>query len=87
MSTSLLILLSVVEALALVAVLAVALVRIRIRLLDVAALLTTLAELVGSVERDLRLIAPTVPKVNAPLRDIVAALPSIAGMAETVASR
>lgn len=87
MSSTLLVLLSVVEAVLLVAVLALALIKIRIGLLKVAGHLTVLAELVDAVEADLRLINPTVPQVNAPLRDIVAALPSIASMAETVADR
>lgn len=84
-SSNLLIAFSVIEAVLLVAVLAVALIAVRRRLQTINAGLTVLAELVGSVEGDLRLIAPTVPQVNAPLRDIVRALPSIASMAETLA--
>jgi hypothetical protein len=84
-SSHLLIAFSVIEAVLLVAVLAVALIQVRRRLQTIGTGLGVLAELVGSVEGDLRLIAPTVPQVNAPLRDIVGALPQIAAMAETLA--
>jgi uncharacterized membrane protein len=87
MSTDALTALSVLEAVILVFVLAVALIQVRIRLRAIADLLATLLQGVLVVEEHLRLIAPTVPQVNAPLKDIVGALPAIAEMAETVAER
>jgi hypothetical protein len=75
------------EAVLLVGVLALALIQIRIRLRTVADRLAAFAVGVGAVEEHLRLIAPTVPQVNAPLQDIVGALPAIAEMAEIVAER
>ena len=76
---------SVLEAVLLILVLALALIKIRVRLTAIARSLAALAEGVGAVEQDLRLIAVAVPQVNAPLHDIVGALPAIAQMAETLA--
>jgi hypothetical protein len=77
----------VVEAVLLVLVLAIALILIRLRLRAIAARLASLAQGVSTVSSHLGLIAPTVPKINAPLKDIVEALPAIAEMAETLAER
>ncbi len=87
MSNDALTVLSVVEGVLLVLVLALALLRIRVQLRAVATRLAALAQGVGAVEEHLRLIPPTVPLVNAPLKDIVSALPEIASMAETLAER
>ncbi len=86
-SDTLLTLLSVLEAVALVVVLAIALINVRIRLRKIAALLASLARGVGDVQGHLRLVTPTVPQINAPLRDIVGALPVMCEMAETIADR
>jgi hypothetical protein len=86
-SNSALTAISVGEAVLLVLVLALALTEIRRRLEAIASGLNQLADGVTAVEQDLSLIGPTVPKVNAPLTDIVGALPSIAEMAEKVARR
>lgn len=85
MSATVYILLSVIEAVLLVLVLAIALIRIRVRLDGIAAGLATLASALGGIEKDLVLIGVAVPRINAPLEDIVAALPGIAEKAETVA--
>jgi hypothetical protein len=85
MSSEVLTALSGVEAVVLVLVLATALLRIRVLLMRIASDLAALAEGVGAVEGHLRLIPPTVPTINAPLTDIVGALPSIAELAEQVA--
>jgi hypothetical protein len=87
MSNDLLTVLSVVEAVLLVVVLAIALILVRLRLRMIAARLAALAQGVSTVSSHLGLIYPTVPKINAPLREIVAALPPIAEMAETLAER
>ena len=87
MSTELYILISVVEAVLLVVVLAIALVRIQQRLNANARDLATLGSALGGVEKDLVLIGLAVPRINAPLADIVGALPGIAAKAEAVARR
>ncbi|MDQ6607514.1 MAG: hypothetical protein M3Z06_13325 [Actinomycetota bacterium] len=87
MSTTSLILLSILEAVVLVAVLGLALLLIRARLQTIAHQLAALAEGVNTVSTHLGLIAPTAPKINAPLHEIVGALPTIAEMAETLAER
>lgn len=87
MSNALLTLLSILEAVALIVVLAIALINVRIRLRKIAALLATLAQGVGNVQGHLRLVTPTVPQINAPLRDIVGALPAMCEMAETIADK
>lgn len=85
MSTELYILLSVVEAVLLVVVLALALIRIAQRLNEIAEGLQTLGSALGGVEKDLALIGVVAPAINGPLSDIVDALPGIAEKAETVA--
>jgi len=85
MSTSLYILLSVVEAVLLVVVLALALIRITQRLNEIATGLEALGSSLGGVEQDLARIGVVAPKINAPLKAIVGALPGIAEKAETVA--
>ncbi|MEJ7787805.1 MAG: hypothetical protein WKF96_23630 [Solirubrobacteraceae bacterium] len=87
MSTELYIILSVVEALLLVVILAVALFRIRHWLNAIAAGLATLGSVLGGIEKDLVLIGLAVPRINEPMVDIVAALPGIAEKAEAVARR
>jgi membrane protein CcdC involved in cytochrome C biogenesis len=85
MSNSLLVLLSIIEAVVLVLVLALALIRIRTRLQTVSRGLVVLAEVVGSVQKDLHLVPLAAPQLNEVLEAIVGALPSIASMAETLA--
>lgn len=85
MSEATLILLTVVEAVVLVLVLAVALLRIRRRLVNIAEALGTLGSALGGIEGRLALIRPAAAKINAPLRAIVGALPGIAEKAEIVA--
>ncbi len=87
MSTNLLIILSVAEAVVLVAVLAVALVQVRRRLTTIANALGTLGSDLGGIEGQLRMIGPAAAAINSPLRAIVGALPGIAEKAETVARR
>lgn len=82
-----LVLLTVVEIVLLVVVLALALIRIQSRLRIIADGLARLGADVGAVEGHVALITPFAPKLNAPLEDIVGALPAIAEMAETVAAR
>jgi len=83
--TELLIILSLVEAILLVVVLANALVRIRRRLDAIAAGLTTFGSALGGIEKDLVLIGLAVPMINKPLAAIVSVLPGIAEKAEAVA--
>lgn len=87
MSTELLILLSVAEAVVLVLVLAVALIQLRRRLTTIANALGTLGSALGGIEGQLQMIRPATAAINAPLRAIVGALPGIATKAETVARR
>ncbi|MGI8623692.1 MAG: hypothetical protein ACR2NB_09460 [Solirubrobacteraceae bacterium] len=87
MSTDLYVIVSVVEVLLLVVVLAVALIRVRDRLNAIASGVATLGSVLGGVEKDLQLIGVAVPKINEPLSGIVGALPGIAAKAETVARR
>ncbi len=87
MSTELFVILSVVEAVLLVVVLAIALIRIRQRLNAIAASIDTFGSGLGGIEKDLVLIGLAVPRINKPLTEIVAALPGIAEKAETVARR
>ena len=87
MSTGLYVLLSVVEAVLLVVVLALALIRIRQRLDEIATGLGTLGSALGGIEKDLGLIGVVAPKINGPLSVIVGALPGIAHKAEAVARR
>ncbi|MGI8749540.1 MAG: hypothetical protein ACR2J6_03170 [Thermoleophilaceae bacterium] len=85
MSTATYILLSVAEAVVLVVVLALALIRISQRLNEIASGLQALGSALGGVEKNLALIGVVAPKINGPLSDIVDALPGIAAKAETVA--
>jgi hypothetical protein len=85
MSNSVLEAISVLEAVLLVAVLGLALLRIRLHLLAISGGLKLLAEGVLAVERDLSQIGPAARKVNAPLRAIIAALPATARLAEDAA--
>lgn len=87
MSTATYIVLSLAEAVLLVVVLAVALVRIRQRLDGIGAGLATVASLLGSVERDVRPLGDVVPTINGPLSAIAGALPGIAAKAKTLAGR
>ncbi len=87
MSTPLLIIFSLLEAVLLVVVLAAALLKVAQRLRTIVTGLEALASGVGDIQGDLRLITPTVPQINAPLKDIVGALPALAEMAETLATR
>jgi hypothetical protein len=75
MSTELYILISVLEAVLLVVVLALALIRIRQRLNAIANDLTTLGSALGGIEKDLVLIGLAVPMINKPLFDIVGEQP------------
>lgn len=85
MSTNAFIILSVLEAVLLVVVLAGALILIRRRLDAIAADLGTLGTALGGIEQDLQLIGVAVPPINDPLFAIAGALPSIARKAEIVA--
>ena len=87
MSSSALEALSVVEAVLLVAVLAAALLRLRVHLQAISNGLKVVAEGVLAVERDLSAIGPLARSANAPLGTIVSALPSIAAGAEREAVR
>lgn len=87
MSSSLLEALSVVEAVLLVAVLAAALLRLRVHLTAISKGLKVLTEGVLAVERDLSQIGPLARSANKPLGTIVSALPSIAAGAEAEATR
>ena len=87
MSTELLIALSVVEAVLLVVVLAVALIVVERRLRRISGALTTLGSALGGVEEQLSGLGPAVLKINAPLEAITGALPGIAGKAAIVARR
>lgn len=85
MSTEVYVLLSVVEAVLLVVVLALALIRISQRLNEIADGLRALGSALGGVEEDLALIGVVAPEMNGPLSEIVDALPGIAEKAEIVA--
>lgn len=85
MSTELLVTVTVVEIVALVAVLALFLIAIAARLRSIDGHLETLTEGLLEVDRHVGAIAPTAGQINEPLRDIVGALPTIAGKAERLA--
>ena len=88
MSTDTLIVLSVVLALVVVAVLAVALIEVRRRLHSVAENLSALAGALETVESEhLRTLEPSVRAINAQFDTIVGALPGIAAEAAVVAER
>jgi hypothetical protein len=88
MSTDLQIVLSVVLALIVIAVLAVALILVRRGLEAISDGLTTLADALGDVEsQHLRPLEPAVKAINAQFEVILAALPGIARKAAVVAER
>ncbi len=88
MSTTLLILLSVIEAALLVVVLAVALTRIRQRLVRISEGLGTLGSALSGVESGhLRPLGNAVRNINAQFDIILSALPGIAAKAAIVAQR
>lgn len=86
MSTSLLIVLSVAEAVVLVVVLALALIEIRRRLDSIASDLGDLgAALSGVEEEHLRALRPAVEAINAQFDGIIGLMPSVARKAAIVA--
>ena len=85
MSTELLIFLTVVEIVALVGVLGLFLIAIAARLRSIDKNLEVLGSGLQQVDRHVAAIAPTAVQINAPLNDIVMALPSIASRAERLA--
>ena len=84
MSTSTLVVLSVLLAIVVVAVLAVALIEVRRRLESISGNLATLA---GVEAEHLRPLEPAVKAINAQFDVILGALPGIAKKAATVAER
>ncbi len=87
-STTLLILLSVVEAALLVVVLAVALTRIRQRLVRISEGLATLGSALAGVESaHLRVLGDAASAINARFDIVLSALPGIAAKAAIVAQR
>jgi len=87
-STTLLIVFSVVEAIMLVLVLAVALTRIRQRLERISAGLASLGSALSGVEsQHLRPLGPAVYEINQRFDVILSALPGIAAKAAIVAAR
>ncbi len=88
MSTDVLILLSVVLALVVIAVLAVALIEVRKRLTAIAEGLGTLGSALAGVESEhLRPLEGAVTAINAQFDVILGALPGIADRAAIVAAR
>jgi uncharacterized protein YoxC len=88
MSTGTLVLLSVLLALVVVAVLAVALIEVYRRLHSVSQNLATLAGALETVESEhLRTLEPSVKAINAQFETITGALPGIAAKAAVVAER
>ena len=88
MSTDLQIVLSVVLALVVIAVLAVALILVRRRLEQISEGLGTLASALDDVEsQHLRSLEPAVKAINAQFDVILSALPGIARKASVVAAR
>jgi hypothetical protein len=86
MSTSLLIVLSVTEAVVLVVVLALALIEIRRRLESIAKDLGELGTALTSVEEEhLRPLRPAVEAINAQFDGIIGLMPSVAKKAAIVA--
>lgn len=86
MSTSLLIALSVAEAVVLVVVLALALIEIRRRLTDIAEGLGTLRSALATVESDhLRPLEPAVKAINEQFSGIIGLMPGVADKAAIVA--
>jgi hypothetical protein len=85
MSTNLLILLSVVEAIVLIAVLAAALIEIRRRLVVISDGLSTLASALVTVEtQHLRPLGGALTAINERAGTLLGLLPVIAGKAEVV---
>ena len=87
-TTHLLILLSVILAVVVVAVLALALIEVQRRLARISTGLATLAGALQGVEEEhLRPLEPAVRAINAQFDIILSALPGIAGKAAIVAER
>ena len=88
MTTSTLVVLSVLLAIVVVGVLAVALVEVRRRLASIGGNLATLAGALETVESEhLRTLEPSVRAINAQFDTILSALPGIAAKAKVVAER
>ena len=88
MTTSTLVVLSVLLAIVVVAVLAVALVEVRRRLESISGNLATLAGALETVESEhLRTLEPSVRAINAQFDIILSALPGIGAKAALVAER
>ncbi len=88
MSTSTLVILSVLLALIVIAVLALALVEVSSRLHSISGNLATLAGALETVEAEhLRPLEPAVQAINAQFDVILSALPGIAAKAAVVAER
>ena len=88
MSTSTLVILSVLLALVVIAVLALALIEVRRRLQSTSQTLATLAGALEMVEAEhLRTLEPSVRAINAQFDTILSALPGIAAKAAVVAER
>jgi hypothetical protein len=86
MSTTTLYILSVAEAVVLVVVLALALIEIRRRLLDIAKGLGTLGDALTTVEEEhLKPLRPAVEAINAQFDGIIGPMPSVARKAGIVA--
>ena len=88
MSTSTLVILSVLLALVVIGVLALALIEVRRRLQSTSQTLATLAGALEMVEAEhLRTLEPSVRAINAQFDTILSALPGIAAKAAVVAER
>ena len=88
MSTSTLVVLSVLLALVVIAVLALALIEVRRRLASISGNLATLAGALETVESEhLRTLEPSVRAINAQFDVILGALPGIGRKAALVAER
>ena len=88
MSTTALVILSVLLALVVVGVLAVALVEVQRRLASISGNLATLAGALETVESEhLRTLEPSVRAINAQFDTILSALPGIGAKAAVVAER
>jgi len=88
MSTSTLVALSVILALIVIAVLALALIEVRRRLASISGNLATLAGALETVESEhLRTLEPSVRAINEQFDVILGALPGIASKAAIVAER
>jgi hypothetical protein len=88
MSTSTLVILSVILALIVIAVLALALIEVRRRLASISGNLATLAGALETVESEhLRTLEPSVRAINEQFDIILGALPGIGAKAAVVAER